>query len=1795
MSFDPIKQFLQVDELEDTNALDVVTGNIDAPAPAVTGFGEAVARGASAGAEGLAGDVEYFKGLLNIAVGDEEAAAQNIRIAQQSEQAAARATTGIDSFEEFYNEPTVEGFLLQVGKLSAQTVPFAITTIAGAGLGGVVGRVVGKKVGKKAAERLVQDSVERTAKGVATPDERLIAQAAYDYSKRGAIAGAFGTEYVSATAGSARESLASGKELDVNEAFRAFLVGAPVAAVGVAGEAAILKAVGNVAKERAIKEGSTFAQLAKDIAKDIATTTGRVAGIEAVTETVQEGLSVLNRASMDDNFTAQDAAMRLGEAAFAGFFSGGALGAAGGVAGSVVSNREAIANSAPITAVAGVLDKARRFLDQAQSQQVNSEINSEQYGDIMSGNTTPESQADINAQLKAMIDDTSSKKAVWIAGNEPQFSAREGKPTEITVDNKLAYAAFIPGRGTIVSTDKQVVDQVIAEQASDTVLATALGYSSAKNASSPGDIVVQVVDKDGGIVSEEVTDTNGLPEAFNAAQALMPEGGSVKQTTVEKALEERKARAERDTGPVVRDMEDDKSFLTPEQEIMAQTGVQAADIQRTEIGGFGKKRDPNEKFANTDSARADYEATFGPTDWSDPFYGQMTETLLQKAVDEQIKKPTFDVRVEQKDGQYILVSEGLPIDPTESSAGFVAAAFNRAKRSIFARNSSVVVVPPNGKPAKVNLVDLTNAGRQLVLQRGDDTYQGDTQFESSKKGLLEILSDLRLEGYDVLINGMSLFDVNGPVPDAMNVTAGRADGANVSLKDLMATRQTVPDSKPLVVTAYEVDETGRRTDKIVARQKATPEAADAFERTYTNRGYDVVRTGGEFDPNDVGPQTTDITELEGMQQSGQTDDGPRTRLNTESDPRFEIDRSVGPAPSTGTSPPKQMQFADSTLVSFINNLIDILKLRTNLRVYNIDQLLAASDSQLRFMFASVSDYEKVSQSIRDFRERPKLYGRAINGLTGGSIIILREQANPLRTALTAGHELGHVLFAEHKSDALDSRTLRASLLRTYKKDKLYQNYVNKYGEELGFDEWYADQVAKWASRRYIRQQAKSLSDRHFKQLVDKIRGLYKSLGRQYRQRLTGKVDQQFDQFMDAVLEARRDGKTVGETSFAKKQLAREMERAVVKEGGEALAAHWKKKIASIVNDPNVRPLLKFVRTADGILRGITGSKVADMFYVRSQDKEGGGDLGFIGAKARKIDELQNKFEREVGNLNDETTVAAIEEAASSAPTASLSPKAQKVRKFLDDIYVDYIEPSNTTVGRQGDYFPTALELMEVVERGDDFVSLVVAYNPGITPARAREAVNRLREFNHSMQDDGPVEFNVTNPASSVEEARQLTANVPREILQEQGFLQDPREALMSYVRNVATRVEWNAHTKDKNGVDLLGPELDKLSERDREEANGVIAAYLGYQSKPIGPMWRKVNSYGQFFQFVTILPFATLASLPELAGPLINSKELDFNTFVTAFKEIGASIKNRAESQQFARDIGVVASEVVANSWVTEAEQDFMDPKVRKMSDWYFKAIGLNWYTKFTREFAAGMGVQFIIRHAENKFDNPRSERYLSELGLTAEVVKKWDRSNRRLDTPEGKKVTKALQRFVESSVLRPNAAERPIWASDPRWALVWQLKSFMYSYQKVIVGGVFREMQNRTREDAGTGIAQLTSTTAVLALTAIATMPLAMLALELREYAKYGLAAIIPGADATDRYFRSDRMDWGEYFVEIFDRSGFAGAFAIAGMMNQNAEWGQNPLLPLAGPTAETVDKLIDNGFDITKTIGSRLPISFN
>lgn len=183
-----------------------------------------------------------------------------------------------------------------------------------------------------------------------------------------------------------------------------------------------------------------------------------------------------------------------------------------------------------------------------------------------------------------------------------------------------------------------------------------------------------------------------------------------------------------------------------------------------------------------------------------------------------------------------------------------------------------------------------------------------------------------------------------------------------------------------------------------------------------------------------------------------------------------------------------------------------------------------------------------------------------------------------------------------------------------------------------------------------------------------------------------------------------------------------------------------------------------------------------------------------------------------------------------------------------------------------------------------------------------------------------------------------------------------------------------------------------------------------------------------------------------------------------------------------------------------------------------------------------------------------------------------------------------ALQRFVESSTLRPNAAERPLWASDPRWTLAWQLKGFVYSYGKVMLAGAKREslarLEGASAKDVNT-YAALTGAAGVFALMGIATMPLAMLGMELREYAKFGLAWAIPGIDHNAKnYFRTDDMSTGQYFWAAFDRSFAAGPATIASQAMQAADWGRGvtgAAAVVAGPTAETVNRIFTDGFGST------------
>ena len=75
---------------------------------------------------------------------------------------------------------------------------------------------------------------------------------------------------------------------------------------------------------------------------------------------------------------------------------------------------------------------------------------------------------------------------------------------------------------------------------------------------------------------------------------------------------------------------------------------------------------------------------------------------------------------------------------------------------------------------------------------------------------------------------------------------------------------------------------------------------------------------------------------------------------------------------------------------------------------------------------------------------------------------------------------------------------------------------------------------------------------------------------------------------------------------------------------------------------------------------------------------------------------------------------------------------------------------------------------------------------------------------------------------------------------------------------------------------------------------------------------------------------------------------------------------------------------------------------------------------------------------------------------------------------------------------------------------------------------------------------------------------------LGLREFIKYLGRSAIGDQEGAAAAFRSDEMPWGEWILELFDRSGICGPFGLIFPMAQASKFGDTAILPLLGPTVE-------------------------
>jgi len=656
--------------------------------------------------------------------------------------------------------------------------------------------------------------------------------------------------------------------------------------------------------------------------------------------------------------------------------------------------------------------------------------------------------------------------------------------------------------------------------------------------------------------------------------------------------------------------------------------------------------------------------------------------------------------------------------------------------------------------------------------------------------------------------------------------------------------------------------------------------------------------------------------------------------------------------------------------------------------------------------------------------------------------------------------------------------------------------------------------------------------------------------------------------------------------------------------------------------------------------------LAAILYTPSQTTD---KPGFLNSKPGVVNRWRNRlFElaptkanwsglQQIPDL--EAFAKILTEAERDVPKAQLRPEARKVREFLDEFYEKVITNIDSTILRRKNFFPRMLaiyELQQNPEAREKLVKLLERENPNaVFPKGGKVDFNKVVEKLISKNEpnlENPVDDDGANTDGigdiSLGTSRQRTEyfkNITNKQLREIGVLENPLVVIDKYVGDMTKRMDYDQHAQTVvTAEDIAKALLDNeqgnslkflLSEdvgegsivrgwkaaevllqriedpSDRAAIRSTYSAMIGKTGLKISPMARQINSLFLTINIVSYLTFATLASLPDLAGPILRSK--DFTALGVWFHQWKHYFNNREEMQQFGRDVGVISFDSLSTSLMNAQEMGYMTPAFQRGSDLFFRSIGLEAFTNFTRVFALGMGEQFLVRTAQRASDTSltqverdRAVRHLAELQVSKEDIAHWSNNQREgtkfrtFEDEQGKRVRQALFLFVEESIVRPNAAERPTWASNPYTALIWQLKSFFYAYGKNIVGGAFREGMNRYSED-GT----ITSASMPLVIGALTILPLTIIGLEIREWLKF----LARGGDASA--FRSDSMPWGEYTMEIIDRSGALGAVGLVLPMLDADEFGGEWWVPPLGPTAERFEDLIKGDFrikDVLPWVGS-------
>jgi hypothetical protein len=482
-------------------------------------------------------------------------------------------------------------------------------------------------------------------------------------------------------------------------------------------------------------------------------------------------------------------------------------------------------------------------------------------------------------------------------------------------------------------------------------------------------------------------------------------------------------------------------------------------------------------------------------------------------------------------------------------------------------------------------------------------------------------------------------------------------------------------------------------------------------------------------------------------------------------------------------------------------------------------------------------------------------------------------------------------------------------------------------------------------------------------------------------------------------------------------------------------------------------------------------ELADAMKLKTTSE--GKDQGYLPAARAERSRVMNQIGTDLKPYGEAAIAEALEAMQNGTKAQSLAARtvATMVGKRLDET-LKYMQDAGVRIEALGltdgtKYFPRSWDASYISSHQRQFLAMLDKYvASGELKGDPRTIMQKL------MVTDGG-EFNVEVDKPGMQNAKQRVLSFIAHADAAPFMRKNLYEILNSYITQATRRAEWARRFGDDGaGVkDLIEKAKGQGATKEQiEAAQGFVRAVDGTLGDTINPTARRMIGNMIVYQNLRLLPLAIFSSAVDSQGILVRGGTVSdaFKTFSRGMKEVVKNFQKDAKSDkmtQLAETLGVVDSAMLVHTLGASYSQGMVGNKGRAINDTFFRFNLMEQYNTSMRVGATEAAMNFLVRHSTAPGEH--SVRFLRELGLEAKDVQLDALGRPKLLERDGltlehaAKMKAAVNRWVDGAILRPDAVDKPIWMSDPHYALMAHLKQFVFSFHETILKRVAHEAKN--------------------------------------------------------------------------------------------------------------------------------------